>query len=63
MSTSVSIVKCEDYTPSNVLKAVREAINLLGGIERFVRPGQKVLLKPNLLSARRRKRLSAHTLQ
>ncbi len=52
MSASVSIVKCEDYTPSNVLKAVREAVSLLGGMERFVRPGQKVLLKPNLLSAR-----------
>ncbi|MDH7482133.1 MAG: DUF362 domain-containing protein [Armatimonadota bacterium] len=52
MSARVSIVKCEDYTPSNVLRAVKEAVSLLGGMEKFVRQGQKVLLKPNLLSAR-----------
>ena len=28
---------------------MEEAVRLLGGIERFVRPGEKVLLKPNLL--------------
>lgn len=50
MNSAVSIVKCEDYTPSSVLRAVREAIDLLGGIERFVREGQKALIKPNLLS-------------
>src|SRR5918997_4722090 len=30
-----------------VLSVVREAIDLLGGINRFVKPGQTVLLKPN----------------
>src|SRR5829696_5002793 len=30
-----------------VLSLVREAIDLLGGISRFVQPGQTVLLKPN----------------
>ena len=52
VKAAVSIVRCEDYTPSKVLKAVLEAVNLLGGIGQFVRPGQKVLLKPNLLSPR-----------
>ena len=50
--TTVSIVKCPDYTPSAVLRAVREAVDLLGGMGQFVSPGQKVLLKPNLLSAK-----------
>ena len=50
MNARVSIVKCQDYTPSNVLRAVKEAVDLIGGIERFVAPGQKVLIKPNLLS-------------
>lgn len=50
MNPAVSIVKCEDYTPSNVLRAVKEAVDLLGGIERFVGDGRKVLVKPNLLS-------------
>lgn len=52
MSTTVSIVKCENYTPSNVFRAVKEAVDLLGGIENFVKPGQEVLLNPNLLSPR-----------
>lgn len=46
----VSIVKCEDYTPSSVLRAVKESVDLIGGIEQFVAPGQRVLIKPNLLS-------------
>jgi len=49
---SVAIVKCDDYTPSRVLRAVKEAIDLLGGIQAFVQPGQTILLKPNLLCAR-----------
>jgi len=45
----VSIVK----TPRNpkdeeVRSAVRKAIDLLGGIEKFVKPGSKALVKPNM---------------
>ncbi len=50
MNARVSLVKCEDYTPSNVLLAVKEAVDLIGGIEQFVSSGQRVLIKPNLLS-------------
>jgi uncharacterized protein (DUF362 family)/Pyruvate/2-oxoacid:ferredoxin oxidoreductase delta subunit len=35
-----------------VQRAVEEAVGLLGGIERFVKPGQGVLIKPNVLSGR-----------
>lgn len=48
----VSIVRCPDYSDKSVLRAVREAIDLLGGMNAFVRPGDRVLLKPNLLSAK-----------
>ncbi|MDP2913052.1 MAG: DUF362 domain-containing protein [Candidatus Omnitrophota bacterium] len=48
----VSIVRCEDYAAEKVFDAVERAIGLVGGIGRFVKPGMKVLLKPNLLSAR-----------
>ena len=51
MISQVSLVKCEDYTPSMVLRAVKEAVDLLGGISRFVTNGNNVLVKPNLLSA------------
>lgn len=45
MSTStVSIVKGED-----VRAMVRRSIELLGGISEFVKPGESVLIKPNLI--------------
>ncbi len=48
-----AIVKCADYQPDRVDRAVRKSLNLLGGIERYVRPGAKVLIKPNLVTVRR----------
>lgn len=48
----VSLARCAEWDPAHVAQAVDEALRLLGGIERFVRPGQRVLLKPNLVSAR-----------
>lgn len=46
----VSLVRCASYETAQVQAAVEEAVRLLGGIERFVKPGEKVLLKPNLLT-------------
>jgi uncharacterized protein (DUF362 family)/NAD-dependent dihydropyrimidine dehydrogenase PreA subunit len=48
---TVSLVHCTDYDRARVEAAVREAIELVGGIGRFVEPGQSVLIKPNLLQA------------
>jgi uncharacterized protein (DUF362 family) len=48
----VSVVRCSDYDSLKVFAAVKRAVDLVGGIERYVNPGMKVLLKPNLLSAR-----------
>jgi len=48
----VSLVRCEDYDTVKVYDAVKKSIDLIGGIESYVRPGMNVLLKPNLLSAR-----------
>jgi uncharacterized protein (DUF362 family)/NAD-dependent dihydropyrimidine dehydrogenase PreA subunit len=52
MGSTVAVVKGKDYSPGVVEQATRQAINLLGGIERFIRPGSRVLLKPNLLMAK-----------
>jgi len=49
--TKVALCACPDYDPANVASAVDRAVGLCGGIEKFVRPGQRVLLKPNMLSA------------
>ena len=48
----VSIIKCRDYDDTRVFKAVKEAVDLVGGIEKFVKPGDRVLLKPNLLAGK-----------
>jgi uncharacterized protein (DUF362 family)/Pyruvate/2-oxoacid:ferredoxin oxidoreductase delta subunit len=49
MKSSVSIVRCQNYDEDEVLRGLRKAIGLLGGIEHFVQKGNRVLLKPNLL--------------
>ena len=46
---TVSLVRCHDYASERVMDAVRQAVELLGGMEAYVQPGQKVLLKPNLV--------------
>ena len=45
----VAVVRCVDY--EQVDEALRRAVDLVGGIGRYVRPGQRVVLKPNLLRA------------
>ena len=49
----VSIVKCEDYDICNVKSAIRESIDRLGGMTAFISPGDRVLLKVNLLMKRK----------
>jgi len=52
MKPKVSIVKCSSYDTDEVLAGVEKALDLIGGIALFIKPGQKVLIKPNILSAR-----------
>jgi uncharacterized protein (DUF362 family) len=48
----VALTHCENYEPARVAQAVRRQINLLGGIEAFVKPGDLVLIKPNFITPR-----------
>lgn len=48
--STVSTAECESYELARVRQAVRAVLAPLGGIRRFVRPGMRVLLKPNLLN-------------
>ena len=48
----VAIVSCNKYEPDLLSSKVVEVLNLLGGLDKYIRPGMKVLLKPNLLSAK-----------
>lgn len=52
MNSKVSIIKCKTYDSSLVFEAVKKAIDLIGGISAFIKPGSKVLIKPNLLMAK-----------
>ncbi len=47
---TVSISRCGTYDPQEVATALTAALSPLGGMAAFVSPGQKVLLKVNLLS-------------
>src|SRR4030042_7080505 len=49
MKSTVSIVRCQNYDEEKVLSALRQSIDLIGGIQTFVKEGSRVLLKPNLL--------------
>ena len=47
MKEQVSLVKTQSY--EQAAEGVRRSLELLGGIEKFLQPGMRVLLKPNLL--------------
>ena len=45
----VSVVKADNYNIEIVDKAVNDAVNLIGGWKNFIKKGDKVLIKPNLV--------------
>ena len=46
----VSIARCPEYEPAALAAALDESLRPLGGMQAFVRPGDSVFLKVNLLS-------------
>jgi uncharacterized protein (DUF362 family)/Pyruvate/2-oxoacid:ferredoxin oxidoreductase delta subunit len=52
MGQEVSLVKCGGYGREEVYNTVKSAVDLLGGMAEFVRPGERVLIKPNMLAAK-----------
>lgn len=51
MKPEVALVACRQYDQAEVDLAVDKAISILGGAGRFVKPGNRVLLKVNLLAS------------
>ncbi|MGL4607793.1 MAG: DUF362 domain-containing protein [Eubacteriaceae bacterium] len=47
--SQVVLMPCESYDFNLVYQQLKKAIDLLGGIKKFVDPRERVLLKPNLL--------------
>jgi len=52
MPTTVAAVPCPTYDHAVVKKAVARAFELIGGLDAVVKEGDRVLIKPNLLTAR-----------
>ncbi len=50
MKKKVSITRCARYDDGAVYEGIKEAVGLLGGMGRFVKAGERILLKPNLLA-------------
>ncbi|TAN61903.1 DUF362 domain-containing protein [bacterium] len=51
MKKKVAIQKCGSYAEDEVYRKVKELVALIGGMERFVKRGERILVKPNLLAA------------
>ena len=47
--SKVALVRCDSYEDEKVYRAVGEGIDLLGGMPQFVRVGERIVMKPNLL--------------
>ena len=52
--SKVALIQCDSYDTEAVYKALKKGVSALGGIERFVRPEEKILLKPNLLRGKKK---------
>ena len=52
MKSKVALVHCKSYQRDEVEAAVKQGIELLGGVEQFAKAGEKVFFKPNLLTAK-----------
>lgn len=51
--TRVCLARCASYDPVLVRQSLSALLEPLGGMSAFVKPGQRVLLKPNLIVPRR----------
>jgi len=52
---TVTLTRCSDYSQAKIAQAIATQFELLGGLEKFVTPGDTVLLKPNFIAPRSRR--------
>jgi uncharacterized protein (DUF362 family)/Pyruvate/2-oxoacid:ferredoxin oxidoreductase delta subunit len=45
----VIIIRCDTYEDAQVLTAVQKGFDMLGGISVFAKPGERIVIKPNIL--------------
>ncbi len=49
-SSTVAVIRCPDYLPDLVATSVLVGLSALGEASRLARPGENILLKPNMLA-------------
>jgi len=49
--STVALIRCTSYDPDVVYNALKRGAELLGGLDRFARAGERIMLKPNILAA------------
>lgn len=57
----VALIRCQNYEPASVAPALRRQVDLLGGLETFVKRGDSVLIKPNFIAPRSHHHSAAQT--
>ena len=53
--STVTLTRCGDYDRIRIAKAMQRHFELLGGLEKFVKSGDTILLKPNFIAPRSRR--------
>ena len=54
-TATVTLTRCDDYSGSKIAEAIERHFRLLGGLGKFVRRGDTVLLKPNFIAPKPRR--------
>jgi uncharacterized protein (DUF362 family) len=52
---SVVLTRCTDYNEEKISAALQRQFDLLGGLQKFVKHGDNVLIKPNLIAPKSRR--------
>lgn len=50
--SKVALLRCESYDPEDVYNVIKRGIDLIGGIDKFIKSNEKILIKPNILAGR-----------
>ncbi len=53
--STVTLTRCSDYSEERIADCLQRHFELLGGLEKFVKRGDSVLLKPNFIAPRPRR--------
>jgi len=51
-NTTVTLIRCSDYSQPQITEAIKKQFELLGGLGKFISRGDTVLLKPNFIAPR-----------